>query len=147
VFEQRNNHGASVASSDEYENEQRMQTEAPPTSPPRVVHLELHTRGREAASAFYAELLGWRTERIGSRWGDYHALLLGGGLDGGVVECGTRTAGWLPYVAVDRIGATTERARNLGASVLLGPREGPAGWRAVVWTPAGGEIALWQQKR
>ena len=48
---------------------------------------------------------------------------------------------------VERIDAATDRARDLGASVLLGPREGPAGWRSVVWTPAGGEIALWQQKR
>jgi hypothetical protein len=35
---------------------------------------------------------------------------------------------------------------ELGAGVLLPPREGPAGWRSVVATPAGGEIAFWQQK-
>jgi predicted enzyme related to lactoylglutathione lyase len=115
--------------------------------PPPVVHLELHTHDLEAASAFYTELLRWRTEQIENRWGSYHALLLGGGLDGGIVECGTRRAGWLPYVAVDRIDQVTDLARALGASVLLAPREGPAGWRSVVSTPAGGEIALWQQKR
>jgi hypothetical protein len=27
------------------------------------------------------------------------------------------------------------------------PREGPAGWRSVVASPAGAEIAFWQQKR
>lgn len=116
-------------------------------APPRIVHLELHTHDLGAASAFYDELLAWRTERIVSRCGLYHALLLGHGIDGGIVECGTQTAGWLPYVGVDRIDTTTARARELGASVLLGPREGPAGWRSVLWTPAGGEIALWQQKR
>jgi predicted enzyme related to lactoylglutathione lyase len=116
-------------------------------APPRVVHLELHTYDLESASRFYTDMLGWRTERIESAWGSYHALLLGGGLDGGVVECGTPQARWLPYVAVDGIDATTDRARDLGASVLLGPREGPAGWRSVVRTPTGGEIALWQQKR
>jgi predicted enzyme related to lactoylglutathione lyase len=116
-------------------------------SPPRVVHLELHTHDLDAASAFYAELLRWRTEQIDNRWGTYHALLLGNGLDGGIVECGASRAGWLPYVEVDRIATTTDRARGLGASVLLGPREGPAGWRSVVATPAGGEVALWQQKR
>jgi hypothetical protein len=26
------------------------------------------------------------------------------------------------------------------------PREGPAGWRSVVATPAAGEIAFWQPK-
>jgi hypothetical protein len=35
----------------------------------------------------------------------------------------------------------------LGGVVLLEPREGPAGWRSVVATPAGGEIAFWQAKR
>lgn len=116
-------------------------------SPPRVVHLELHTGDREAACAFYWELLQWRTEQIDTRWGTYHALPLGNGLDGGIVACGTRRAVWLPYIEVDPIEAMTERARDLGASVLLGPREGPAGWRSVISTPAGGEIALWRQKR
>jgi predicted enzyme related to lactoylglutathione lyase len=116
-------------------------------SPPRIVHLELHTHDLTTARAFYTELLQWRTEQINTRWGTYHALLLGDGLDGGIVECGTRRPVWLPYVEVDRIEEMTERAWALGASVLLGPREGPAGWRSVVSTPAGGEIALWRQKR
>jgi uncharacterized protein len=112
-----------------------------------VVHLELHTHDLDAASAFYSELLGWRTEQLENRWGSYHALHFGQQVDGGIVECGTQRAGWLPYAEVEKIEGATERARDLGASVLLGPREGPAGWRAVLWTPAGGEIALWQQKR
>jgi predicted enzyme related to lactoylglutathione lyase len=62
------------------------------------------------------------------------------------VECGTRRAMWLPYVQVSGIESATERARELGASVLLEPREGPAGWRTVVSTPDGGEIAFWQPK-
>lgn len=115
--------------------------------PARVVHLELHTRDLEAASSFYGELLGWRTDRIANPAGDYHALLIGECLDGGIVQCGPAHAGWLPYVAVARIDAATERAYRLGGSVLLDPHEGPAGWRAVVSTPAGGEIALWQQKQ
>jgi hypothetical protein len=113
---------------------------------PPVVHLELHTSDREASSRFYSGLLQWQTEPIDTKWGSYHALNLGSGLDGGIVECGTRPASWLPYVAVDRIEATTELARRLGARVLLAPREGPAGWRAVLSTPAGGEIALWEPK-
>jgi predicted enzyme related to lactoylglutathione lyase len=77
----------------------------------------------------------------------YLALELGGGVDGGIVECGTRRALWLPYVEVGRVEEMTDRARRLGASVLLEPREGPAGWRSVVTTPAGGEVAFWQPRR
>jgi predicted enzyme related to lactoylglutathione lyase len=64
-----------------------------------------------------------------------------------VVECGTARALWLPYAEVPSVRATTERARQLGAKVLLAPREGPAGWRSVITAPACGEIALWQPKR
>jgi predicted enzyme related to lactoylglutathione lyase len=113
----------------------------------RVVHLELHTSDLAGASAFYGRLLDWRTEQITVRRRSYHALGLGGDLDGGIVECGASNATWLPYVEVDEIAAMTERARGLGASVLLEPHEGPAGWRSVLATRGGGEIALWQPKR
>jgi predicted enzyme related to lactoylglutathione lyase len=111
-----------------------------------VVHLELHTGDRARASAFYSRLLRWRPERIGAGSGGYLALDLGRELGGGIVECGTRRPVWVPYVEVDRVDAVTDRACRLGASVLLAPREGPAGWRSVVVTPAGGEIAFWQPK-
>lgn len=111
------------------------------------MHLELHTRDLSAASAFYGELLGWRAERIDVPGGSYHALALGGGLGGGIVRCGARRGTWLPYVQVEDIVAMTRRARHLGASVLLAPREGPAGWRSVVVTSGGAEMALWQPKR
>jgi predicted enzyme related to lactoylglutathione lyase len=62
------------------------------------------------------------------------------------VECDVARPLWLPYVEVACIGEATERARALGATVSLGPREGPGGWRSVVTTPAGGELAFWQPK-
>ncbi|MGO9901840.1 MAG: VOC family protein [Solirubrobacteraceae bacterium] len=114
--------------------------------PSRVVHLELHTGDLSGASAFYSRLLHWREELIETASGPYHALELSGALGGGIVECGTRQSVWLPYVEVDSVDVATDRARELGASVLLEPREGPAGWRSVIATPEAGEIALWQQK-
>jgi predicted enzyme related to lactoylglutathione lyase len=48
---------------------------------------------------------------------------------------------------VPSVEAVTERARELGAAVLLEPREGPVGWRSVVAAPASGELAFWQPKR
>jgi predicted enzyme related to lactoylglutathione lyase len=118
-----------------------------PSSPNPVVHLELHTGDLPSAREFYCRLLRWQTERIDVQSGSYLALGLGRELDGGIVECGTDRPRWLPYVEVDRVEELTERARGLGALVLLAPREGPAGWRSVVSTPAGGEIAFWQPKR
>jgi predicted enzyme related to lactoylglutathione lyase len=114
--------------------------------PRPVVHLELHTRDLPAASDFFGRLLQWRPERIDTEHGRYFALGLGGGIGGGVVECGTERSLWLPYVEVDRVDLATNRARALGANVLLEPREGPAGWRSVISTPAGGQVALWRPK-
>jgi predicted enzyme related to lactoylglutathione lyase len=110
-----------------------------------VVHLELHTGDLSRACSFYAQACGWRPERIEAGRSSYLALALGE-LGGGVVECGTRRPLWLPYVEVPEIGSATERARALGACVLLEPREGPAGWRSVVAAPAGAEVAFWQPK-
>jgi uncharacterized protein len=108
-----------------------------------VVHLELHTPDGAGACAFYAELCGWRSQEIAS----YRALDTGSKVSGGLVECGVPRPLWLPYVEVPSIAAATERAEELGARVLLPPREGPAGWRGVVSAPAGGEIAFWQPKK
>jgi uncharacterized protein len=112
-----------------------------------IVHLELLTGDLERAGSLYVDLCGWRPERISTAHGSYLALELGRRLGGGIVECETKRPLWLPYVEVGEIAAATEQARRLGASILLEPREGPAGWRSVVATPEGGPIAFWQPKR
>ena len=117
------------------------------SDPRPIVHLELHTGDQVRASAFYMRLLRWRPELVRAASGSYLALELGGGFGGGIVECGTRRPLWLPYVEVDQVEAFTEHARRLGAAVLLEPCEGPAGWRSVVSSPEGGEVAFWQPKR
>jgi predicted enzyme related to lactoylglutathione lyase len=113
----------------------------------RVVHLELHSTDMAQASGFYGELLGWRSQRIETRHGSYLAMELGETIGGGIVQSPVARSLWLPYVEVSDIGAATDEAHELGASVLVEPREGPAGWRSVIGTGAGGELALWQHKR
>ena len=116
-----------------------------PSNP--VVHLELHTGDLSNARDFYARLCAWRPQRVDAGDGSYLALELGPGLGGGIVECPVKRPLWLPYVEVDEISAATSRAGELGAGVLLEPREGPAGWRSVIVSPDGAELALWQPKR
>ena len=115
-----------------------------PSAP--VVHLELHTGDLARARELYAELCGWRAERIDVASGSYTALELGDELGGGIVECPTSRPVWLPYVQVPSVREATERARNLGAAVLLEPRRGPVGSRSVVATPAGAELAFWEPR-
>ena len=117
----------------------------PPFRP--VVHLELHTGDLPGARTFYDELCSWPSQRIETRHGAYTAVELGAGIGGGIVECPTPRPLWVPYVEVRCVAEATRRAEALGAEVLLDRREGPAGWRSVVATPCGGELAFWQHKR
>ena len=117
----------------------------PPSVDP-VVHLELHTGNLARASAFYTRLFGWQAETIEVGPCTYLSLKLGNEIEGGIVEHERGSALWLPYVEVGDIVETTERARLLGASVLLEPREGPVGWRSIVAVSAGAQVALWQSK-
>jgi predicted enzyme related to lactoylglutathione lyase len=111
-----------------------------------VIHLELHTGDLRGAVDFYTRLFGWRPERIQAGAASYLALGMGNGVGGGVVECEAKQPLWLPYVDVRDVARTTDRAQTLGGEVLLGPREGPEGFRSVVSTPDGSEVAFWQSK-
>jgi uncharacterized protein len=118
----------------------------PPVTNP-VVHLELLTGDLARACVFYTQLFGWRADSVDAGNGPYQALDPGNGIGAGVVQGHIPRALWLPYVEVPDIAESTARARELGACVPVDAREGPAGWRSVVATPAGAPIALWQAKR
>lgn len=111
-----------------------------------VVHLELRTGNLPRACSFYAELFGWRARSVNIAQSSYLTLDVGDRVEGGVAERDADQPLWLPYVKVECVGSATERARDLGASVVLEPREGPVGWRSVIESPSGGEIALWRAK-
>src|SRR5262245_851308 len=115
-------------------------------APDPVVHLELLTGDRAGAVDFYRSMFGWRSERVDAGGASYWTLGLPGSYGGGVVESSTDRPLWLPYVEVRDVTAATVRARDLGARVVLEPREGPVGWRSVVCAPASGPIAFWQPK-
>jgi len=112
-----------------------------------VVHLELHTGDLRGAVDFYARLFGWAPERIQAGASSYLAMGMGDRVGGGVVECAAERPLWLPYVEVRDVSMTADRACGLGGHVLLSPREGPEGWRSVVSTPDGGEVAFWEPKK
>jgi predicted enzyme related to lactoylglutathione lyase len=116
----------------------------PPRDP--VVHLELHTENLARASDFYTRLFGWSAERVEVGRCTYLSLKLGNGIEGGIVEHEREDSLWLPYVEVADLVEVIERARALGAAMVLEPREGPVGWRSILAVPSGARIALWQSK-
>ena len=111
-----------------------------------IVHLELHTPNLPRALGFYTSLFEWESERIETGSVAYQALDLGERMEGGVVESDSSAALWLPYARVENVAQATERAQELGADVVLPPREGPVGWRSIVTSPSAAAVALWQAK-
>jgi predicted enzyme related to lactoylglutathione lyase len=52
---------------------------------------------------------------------------------------------WLAYVAVDDIGASTAKAKSLGAHVLVENKEIVGfGWLSIIVDPTGAMLGLWK---
>ena len=56
-------------------------------------------------------------------------------------------AGWLAYVHVDDIRATTDRVKGLGGKVMKDVTEIPnMGWLSIIQDPTGVVLGLWKPK-
>lgn len=116
--------------------------------PGSLVWSELQTGDATAVDAFYAELTGVEQTQIGDGdTYDYSVWSLGAGQPvlGRAVVPPDSPDHWLVHFGVDpSVGcdATVERARELGASVLLPPTDIPAGRLAVLADPAGAVFAV-----
>lgn len=122
----------------------------------RFCWTELATTDTEKAAKFYARLFGWeRTPpQLYSRGGnplDYTILCLGGRFVGGLhpLSGAQRKQGarprWLSYVGVGDAAATSARARELGATVLVGPLDVlDLGRLSILRDPGGALLGTWQ---
>jgi predicted enzyme related to lactoylglutathione lyase len=106
--------------------------------PNPFVWFDLRTPARDAAERFYSSLLGWQV-------GDGGALAAGGAPWGVVAEDRELdTARWLPYIQVEDLDEATDRAVELGATVVQPRTAGPAGFFTTISDPTGAQVALWQ---
>ena len=110
---------------------------------------ELHTSDPAAAKSFYGEVLGWaaRDEDMGGM--TYTIFQNRSGTD--VAGCselhdGEPGPNWLVYIAADDIDATTARAQELGAKVLVEPMDIPSniGRFSVLQDPTGAVFGLFK---
>jgi predicted enzyme related to lactoylglutathione lyase len=112
------------------------------------VYVQLHTRDLEGAQSFYGPLFDWKFDVIDTPAGPYVEIRVGEGTGGGM----TTTRGpeidshWCPYVLVEDIRASTERAESLGATVALPPTQLPDGsWFSRIEDPTGAPLAMHQR--
>jgi uncharacterized protein len=100
----------------------------------------------EASERFYNGLFGWTAEAMPGYW---TLTLDGKSVAGMFPPVEGSSPGWISYVSVESADDTTARARELGASVLIEPRDIGApdalvGRMALLADPQGAPVALWQ---
>jgi len=116
--------------------------------PGRVCWNELLTADAEAAQRFYAAMFGWQDQpKDLGPCGTYHVQLLGGKQVGGLMKNPSNGApnAWLAYFLAPDLAATTGRAGELGAQVLMAnvPIQG-IGVFSMCTDPTGGAFALFE---
>lgn len=112
------------------------------------VHLELNTPDLAKAKDFYGQLFGWKFEDMDmGPGGTYSTFKPDSGPGGGMMSLSDAPRTWLAYVGVDDIRTATDKAKSLGATVVVDSQPVPGhGLFSVVKDPTGVAIALWQAK-
>ena len=114
------------------------------------VHVELSTTDLGKAKTFYGKLFDWNMQDTPMPEGSYTMIDVGEGTGGGMMKQLTPSApsAWLPYVLVDDIKATTQKAKSLGATVMIDVTEVMnMGWLSIITDPTGAALGLWQTKK
>lgn len=104
---------------------------------------ELATRDVPGATRFYGEVFGWRAEPLAEAEHSYTEWKLGDKTVGGMMDMPPMVpANWLAYFGTADCDATVDKATGLGAAVMVGPTDIPAGRLAVLADPAGAMFAV-----
>jgi uncharacterized protein len=126
--------------------EERPDTDVP--APGTFCWNELMTSDPKAALRFYEGVFGWTHDDMDmGPGGTYHVLKRGDKQSGGLMKhpmAGAPTA-WLAYVAVADVDASTKRAQQLKATVVVAPQDIPKiGRFSVIQDPTGAHVALFK---
>jgi predicted enzyme related to lactoylglutathione lyase len=121
-------------------------------APGTFSYAELASADPETTGKFYTELFGWaRTDQDMGEYGVYTQFHLGGAITAAQYKlpADQQAAGvpayWGQYVTVEDVAASAEKARQLGAEVVMGPMDVMEhGRMAVLKDPQGAVINLWQ---
>ena len=115
------------------------------------VHVELHTSDLKRAKEFYGKLFDWKLEDVPmpGGGGTYTMIQVGNGTGGGMMtnQAPGMPPHWLAYVGVDDVRASTRKAKELGAKVVVDVMEvGDYGTMSMITDPTGATLAMWQPK-
>ena len=122
---------------------------AAPRTPGQFCYDELLTRDAGACGPFYTQLFEWRQHSMDMGHVTYHLFKRRNDQDGAGMMAmppeARAPSHWLPYIAVDDVDATCERAVGLGAVVYKQPDDIPhVGRFAVLGDPQGASFAVFK---
>lgn len=107
--------------------------------------VQLQTPSLKKAQKFYSSLFQWDLHEGEEPDHSYVEIDAGDGPMGGMIEIPDAGAGWLPFVQVDDVRSATQRARALGADVLVEPEAiANGGFYSIVEDPEGAALGLYQ---
>jgi predicted enzyme related to lactoylglutathione lyase len=119
--------------------------------PNAFVYCQLSTTDHSKAKEFYRTLFGWRLEESLPGAPEYTEIYANDGPPSGGMRPSPNPhapSQWLPFVEVTDVATATERARALGATVVVEPSDVPQKGRySVVVDPTGAVFALWTPHR
>jgi predicted enzyme related to lactoylglutathione lyase len=117
-----------------------------PTTPGRFVWHELTTQNPEASRAFYAELFGWKFDTHDP---DYVHITAAGEAVGGMLKAPAPfiPTHWLPYISVDDVDASLQKASAAGCELVAGPMEVDPGRFVILRDPQGAMFTLWRARK
>ena len=113
------------------------------------VHVELNSPDPEKAKAFYGKLFQWELNDMpnpATPDHSYTVIRVGDGTGGGIMkQVHNGPAGWIPYVLVEDLRASTDKAEKLGGKVMKEVTEVPdMGWFSIIQDPTGSILGLWK---
>ena len=112
-----------------------------------ISHTELASSDPAATKAWAEQALGWKfLDPMPTPQGPYHMWSFGGNMGGGIrANNPPETPGSIPYVEVNDIQATYDRAIRAGAHPMMPPEEiaGGMGWIAIVQAPGAPAVGFW----
>jgi predicted enzyme related to lactoylglutathione lyase len=119
-----------------------------------VVHFEIPANNVEKLGKFYAELFGWKIEKmpgpieywtIGTVPVDEKMTPLRAGVNGGLYKKERPENKPVNYISVESIDQFIEKVKALGGKILQSKQEVPSvGWIAIALDPEGNQVAMLQ---
>ena len=111
-------------------------------------HIELNTDALDQSKSFYKSVFSWKLQDMpDAGMGGYTLINVGKGVGGGMQtkQMPQAPTAWLPYVTVDNVAATLDKARNAGGQVVVDRMPiGDMGAIGIFVDPAGAALGVWE---